>query len=79
MLAGLFQETMRMRKVTEPGKWYFVVDCVACHTPIPLAEAPSPAEKPDPLRYRVMTGIKCPHCEHIDMYVPVQISRRHVS
>ena len=36
-------------KYTEPGKWYFVVDCLACEKPIPLAEAPSPDQKPDPL------------------------------
>ena len=38
-----------MPKITVPGQWYFVVDCLACEKPIPLAEAPSPDEKPDPL------------------------------
>jgi hypothetical protein len=38
------------RRFAEPGKWYFEVDCLACNGPVPLAEAPSPDEKPDPLR-----------------------------
>jgi hypothetical protein len=36
-----------MIKFTELGKWYFVVDCLACERPIPLAEAPSADQKPD--------------------------------
>jgi hypothetical protein len=65
-----------MQKVTEPGKWYFAVNCTACQNPIPLAEAPSPTERPDPLRYRIMPNVSCPHCSLVDVYGPVQISRR---
>jgi hypothetical protein len=36
-----------MVKFTEPGKCYFVVDCLACEKPIPLAEVPSADQKPD--------------------------------
>jgi endogenous inhibitor of DNA gyrase (YacG/DUF329 family) len=67
-----------MQKVTEPGKWYFAVNCAACQSPIPLAEAPSPNEMPDPLRYRIMPSVSCPHCGHIGIYAPAQISRRPV-
>jgi hypothetical protein len=63
-------------KFTDPGNWYFVVDCLDCESPIPLAGAPSPAEKPDPLRYRVISEVKCPHCGGIGTYTPRQISRR---
>jgi hypothetical protein len=65
-------------KFTDPGKWYFVVDCLDCESPIPLADAPSPAEKPDPLRYRVVSEVKCPHCGSVGTYTPDQISRRQV-
>jgi len=65
-----------MPKFTEPGKWYFVVDCRECQNPIPLAEAPTPKEKPDPLRYRTLSGVYCPHCGHVDTYGPAQMSRR---
>jgi hypothetical protein len=65
-----------MVKFTEPGKWYFVVDCLACEKPIPLAEAPSPNQKPDPLRYRAVSGLRCPHCDNVGTYVPRQMSRR---
>ena len=65
-----------MRKLTEPGKWYFVVDCSYCDRPIPLADAPSPDEKPDPLRYRVMSEVTCPRCGGVGTYIPRQISRR---
>lgn len=67
-----------MKQFTEPGKWYFAVDCTACRKPIPLAEAPSPDEKPDPLQYRSMSGVRCPHCGQIENYAPAQISRRPV-
>ena len=63
-------------KFTDPGKWYFVVDCLDCESPIPLADAPSPAEKPHPLRYRVISKVKCPHCGGVGTYTPTQISRR---
>lgn len=65
-----------MAKVTEPGRWYFTVKCLACGGPIPLAEAPSPAELPDPLKYRIVTDVMCPHCGQTDVYGPSQISRR---
>lgn len=65
-------------KFTDPGKWYFVVDCLDCECPIPLADAPSPAEKPDPLRYRKISDVKCPHCGGLGTYTPCQISRRQV-
>jgi hypothetical protein len=65
-----------MRKLTEPGKWYFVVDCLYCERPIPLADAPSPDEKADPLRYRAISEVKCPHCGGAGSYTPRQISRR---
>jgi hypothetical protein len=65
-----------MPNFTEPGKWYFVVNCLACEMPIPLAEAPSPDEKPDPLRYRIMSGVRCPHCGHVGIYAPSRMSRR---
>jgi hypothetical protein len=61
---------------TEPGKWYFVVDCFACEKPVPLAEAPSPDEKPDPLRYRVVSDLRCPHCDGVATYASWQMSRR---
>src|ERR1700674_1618213 len=32
-------------KMTEPGKWYFVVDCAGCGEAIPFLEAPSPEDK----------------------------------
>jgi hypothetical protein len=63
-------------KFTDPGKWYFVVDCLDCESPIPLAGAPSPAEKPDPLRYRAISEVRCPHCGGVGTYTPRQISRR---
>jgi hypothetical protein len=65
-------------KFTDPGKWYFAVDCLDCESPIPLADAPSPAEKPDPLRYRAISDVKCPHCGGVSTYMPRQISRRPV-
>jgi hypothetical protein len=65
-----------MPNFTEPGKWYFVVNCLACEMLVPLAEAPSPDEKPDPLQYRIMTGVRCPHCEHVGIYAPNRMSRR---
>ena len=67
-----------MPKFTDPGKWYFVVDCFDCDGPIPLADAPSPTEKPDPLRYREISDVKCPHCGGVGSYAPPQISRRPV-
>jgi hypothetical protein len=65
-----------MSKFTEPGKWYFVVACLACNGPAPLAQAPSPDEKPDPLRYRTVTGVRCPHFGNLGAYVARQMSRR---
>jgi hypothetical protein len=65
-----------MPKFTEPGKWYFVVDCLACEKPIPLAEAPSPDERPDPLPYRIVSNLRCPHCDYVSSYTPRQMSRR---
>jgi hypothetical protein len=65
-----------MPKFTEPGKWYFVVECLVCSEPVPLAEAPSPEEKPDPLRYRTVVGLRCPHCDNVGTYIPRQMSRR---
>jgi hypothetical protein len=65
-----------MRKFTEARKWYFVVDCLHCERPIPLAHAPSPAEKPDPLRYRLISEVTCPHCDGVGTYTPRQMSRR---
>lgn len=67
-----------MQKVTEPGKWYFAVNCTSCQNPIPLAEAPSPTEKPDPLRYRTVSQVHCPHCAYVGTYPPAQILRRPV-
>jgi hypothetical protein len=65
-----------MPKFTMPGKWYFVVDCLACWKPIPLAEAPSPDDRPDPLPYRIVSDLQCPHCDYISSYAPRQMSRR---
>jgi len=65
-----------MRKLTEVGKWYVVVDCLHCERPIPLADVPSPAEKPDPLQYRVISEVTCPHCGGVGTYTPRQMSRR---
>jgi len=65
-----------MPKITVPGQWYFVVDCLACEKPIPLAEAPSPDEKPDPLEYRTIANLTCPHCGYVGTYVPRRMSRR---
>ena len=67
-----------MPSFTEPGKWYFAVSCLACEMPIPLAEAPSPADRPDPLKYRIMSGVRCPHCDHVGVYAPNMITRRPV-
>ena len=61
---------------TEPRKWYFVVDCSVCGKPVPLAEAPSPDEKPDPLEYRTIANLTCPHCGYVGTYVPRRMSRR---
>ena len=49
-----------MPKITVPGQWYFVVDCSVCGKPVPLAEAPSPDEKPDPLEYRTIFQFAMP-------------------
>src|SRR5258708_34013995 len=65
-----------MRKLTEPGKWYFVVNCLHCQNPIPLAEAPSPDEKSDPLRYRAVSKLRCPHCNREGTYAPHEVSRQ---
>jgi hypothetical protein len=65
-----------MPKFTTPGKWYFVVDCLACGKPIPMAEAPSPNQRPDPLPYRVVSDLSCPHCDYVGSYAPLQMSRR---
>jgi len=65
-----------MPKITVPGQWYFVVDCLACEKPIPLAEAPSPDEKPDPLQYQTIFDLRCPHCGYVGTYAPRQMSRR---
>jgi hypothetical protein len=65
-----------MPKFTEPGKWYFVVECSSCGNPVPMAEAPSPNEKPDPLRYRVVSDLRCPHCDNVGTYAPHYMSRR---
>ena len=64
------------KKLTEPGKWYFVVDYLDSEKPIPLSDAPSPAEKPDPLRYRLISEVKCPHCNSVDTYTLLQIFSR---
>ena len=61
---------------TEPRKWYFVVDCLACEKPVPLAEAPSPGEKSKPLRYRVVSDIRYPHCDRVTTYASRQMPRR---
>ena len=65
-----------MPKITVPGQWYFVVDCLACEKPIPLAEAPSPDEKPDPLQYRTISDLRCPQCGYVGTDAPRQMSRR---
>ena len=65
-----------MSKVTEPGKWYLVVSCSGCGEPIPFAEAPSPDEKPDPIEYRTVGNLPCPHCSHVDTYAPALMSRQ---
>jgi hypothetical protein len=65
-----------MSKVTEPGKWYFGVGCSGCGEPIPFAEAPSPDEKPDPIEYRTVGNLPCPHCGHVDNYAPALMSRQ---
>jgi hypothetical protein len=67
-----------MPKFTMPGKWYFVVDCLACGKLIPMAEAPSPNQRPDPLPYRPVSDLRCPHCDYISNYAPLQMSRRMV-
>jgi len=63
-------------KMVEAGKWYFAVDCAKCGEPIPFAEAPSPEEKPDPLRYRTIADLQCLHCGHVGTYAPALMSRR---
>lgn len=65
-----------MPKLTVPGTWYFVVECFACRRPVPLAEAPSPDEKPDPLQYQTISDLRCPHCGYVGSYAPHQMSRR---
>jgi hypothetical protein len=65
-----------MQRFTEPGKWYFVVECAGCGEPIPFAEAPSPKEKPDPIQSRKIGDLKCPQCDHVDNYAPTLMTRR---
>jgi DNA-directed RNA polymerase subunit RPC12/RpoP len=60
----------------EPEKWYLAVDCAKCGKPIVFAGAPSPEEKPDPIKYRKISDLKCPHCDHVDSYAPALMSRR---
>ena len=36
--------------------------------PVPLAEAPSPDEKPDPPQYWTVSGVRCPHCDNVGTY-----------
>jgi len=63
-----------MANIAEPGKWYIVVGCAGCGEPIPLAEVPSPDEKPE-LPYRTVTGVVCAQCGHTDTYAPALMSR----
>jgi hypothetical protein len=63
-----------MPKHTTPGKRYFVVDCLACGKPIPMAEAPPPNQRPDPLPYRVVSDLRCPYCGYVGSYEPLQMS-----
>ncbi len=61
---------------TEPGKWYFVVDCAKCGEAIPFREAASPEDNPGPLQSRTVSDLRCLQCGHVDNYAPVLISRR---
>jgi predicted RNA-binding Zn-ribbon protein involved in translation (DUF1610 family) len=65
-----------MVMMVEPEKWYFAVECAKCGEAIPFAEAPTPEEKPEPLQYRTVSDLKCPHCGHSATYAPAQMSRR---
>jgi DNA-directed RNA polymerase subunit RPC12/RpoP len=65
-----------MAKSVNEGKWYVAVDCAKCREAIPFAEAPSPAEQPDPIQYRTISDLKCHHCGHRGMYAPGLMSRR---
>lgn len=63
-----------MLKSLEPGKYYFVVDCAKCCELIPFAEAPTPEDDPEPT-YRTITDLRCPTCEHSDIYAPALMKR----
>jgi hypothetical protein len=57
----------------EPGKWYFVVECVDCHEEIGFREAPSIDEEPE-----VQCGpvfVECPYCYMERTYQPSEIRR----
>jgi hypothetical protein len=41
-----------------------------------MAEAPSPNARPDPLPYREVSDLRCPHCDYVGSYAPLQMSRR---
>jgi hypothetical protein len=65
-----------MPKYTTPRKCCFVVDCLACGKAIPIADAPLPNQRPDPLPYRVGSDLRCRHCDYADSYEPLHMSRR---
>jgi hypothetical protein len=63
-----------MPKSVEPEKWYLVVDCSRCLTPIPFAAAPSPEDEPNYTAPQI-SKLMCPECGHKDTYVPALMSR----
>ena len=64
-----------MPKITVPGQRYSVVDCSVRGKPVPLAEAPSPDEKPDRLDIDIFQ-LRCPEMRLCGTYAPRQMSRR---
>jgi hypothetical protein len=63
-----------MIKFTEPGKWYFAVDCAQCGKAIPFAEAPSPEDDPTPKCATIV--VWCPNCQFEAPYARPLISRQ---
>jgi ribosomal protein S27E len=59
---------------TEPGKWYFAVDCAKCGEAIPFEEAPPPEDDPSPKHRGIR--VRCPDCHEEYTYAPALISRR---
>jgi hypothetical protein len=64
-----------MPKSVEPEKWYLVVDCSRCLTPIPFAAAPSPEDEPNYTAPEI-SKLTCPECGHKDTYAPALMSRQ---